>query len=159
MPQLTAVDLALAATALLALVVAIVAVLRVRSLAKDVLLVRGASDAQSLVAASAAQLRAVEDLRADVADVQHALGIAQRDLNAALRHVSVVRFDAFGDMGGRLSFSAAILDDNGDGVLLTSIHGHTESRMYMKTVTQRKADGRVSPEELEAIAAASPIGG
>lgn len=159
MPALTSVDITLLVIALLALTVAVVATVKIVLLGRDVLLVRGGSSEQSLAAATAAQIRAVEILRGEVADAKQALAIAQRDLNAAFRHVAVVRFDAFPDMGGRLSFAAAILDDNGDGVLLTSIHGHTESRMYIKTVTRRKADGRASAEELEAIATASPIGG
>ena len=158
MPQNTVIDIALAAVSAIALLCSVWALLRLRALNRNLLLVRNGSDEHSLVSTVAEQIRAVDDLRGDVADVQQALGIAQRDLNAALRHVSVVRYDAFGDMGGRLSFSAALLDDNGDGVLLTAIHGHTESRMYIKTVTRRKADGRISPEELEAITTASPIG-
>ena len=158
MPQNNVIDIALGVTTAIALVAAFWALLRLRALNKDLLLVRDGSDEQSLVAAVASQMRAVDALRADVAAAEQSLVIAQRDINAALRHVSVVRYDAFGDMGGRLSFSAALLDDNGDGILLTSIHGHTESRMYIKTVTRRKADGRVSPEELEAISTASPIG-
>lgn len=158
MPQNTVIDIALGVSTGLALFIAVWALLRLRALNRDLLLVRDGSDGQSLASTAAAQIRAVDALRNDVADVQQALAIAQRDINAALRHVSVVRYDAFGDMGGRLSFSAAMLDDNGDGVLLTAIHGHTESRMYIKTVTRRRADGRISPEELEAITTASPIG-
>jgi hypothetical protein len=158
MQQNTIIDIALGVTTAIALSCSVWALLRLRAFNRDLLLVRDASDEQSLVASVASQIRSVDGLRDDVAAVQKSLAIAQRDLNAAMRHVSVVRYDAFGDMGGRLSFSAAILDDNGDGVLLTSIHGHTESRMYIKTVTRLKADGRVSPEELEAITTASPIG-
>jgi len=158
MQQNTVIDIALGATTAIALGFSVLALLRLRVLNRDLLLVRDGSDEHSLVASVAAQIRSVDGLRGDIAAVQQSLTIAQRDINAAMRHVSVVRYDAFGDMGGRLSFSAAILDDNGDGVLLTSIHGHTESRMYVKTVTRLKADGRVSPEELEAITTASPIG-
>ena len=107
--------------------------------------------------AVAEHLRQTKQLQSDVEKVQAQLAIAQRDVSAALRHVSVVRFDAFGDMGGRLSFTTALLDDNGDGLLLTSIHGHTESRMYLKTVVNRKVDGRISSEEEEAIAHAKPV--
>ena len=158
MSQNSIIDIALGVTSAIALGLVVFTLLRIRRLNRDLLLVRDASSEQSLVAAVASQIRAVEGLHSEVVDVRAALTIAQRDINAALRHVSVVRYDAFGDMGGRLSFSAAMLDDNGDGILLTSIHGHTESRMYIKTVTRRKADGRVSPEELEAITNASPIG-
>ena len=158
MSQNSIIDIALGVTTAIGLGLVVLALLRIRTLNRDLLLVRNTSTEQSLVAAVASQIRAVEGLHNEVVDVRAALTIAQRDVNAALRHVSVVRYDAFGDMGGRLSFSAAMLDDNGDGILLTSIHGHTESRMYIKTVTRRKADGRVSPEELEAITNASPVG-
>ena len=141
-----------------ALIFGVVALLGLRRTRRDLLLVRGDAAQPSIIESVAAQIRQTQGLQHDVERVQQALAIAQRDIAAALRHVSVVRFDAFGDMGGRLSFTAAILDDNGDGLLLTSIHGHTESRTYLKTVVERKVDGRTSPEEEEAIAHAKPVG-
>jgi len=69
----------------------------------------------------------------------------------ALRHLAVVRYDAFGDMGGRLSWSLALLDDGGDGVVLTSIHGRSEARTYAKNVTAWVCDQPTSPEEEEAL--------
>ena len=72
----------------------------------------------------------------------------------ALRHLSVVRYDAFGDMGGHLSWSAALLDDNGNGIVLTSIHGRSESRTYAKNVAEWSSDQTLSPEEEEAVDAA-----
>jgi hypothetical protein len=65
--------------------------------------------------------------------------------------VSVVRYDAFGDMGGRLSFSAAMLDDGGDGLVLTAIHGRSETRSYIKGVKGGSSEASLSPEELQAI--------
>jgi hypothetical protein len=70
----------------------------------------------------------------------------------SLRHLAVVRYDAFGDMGGHLSWSMALLDDLGDGVVLTSIHGRSESRTYAKNVSAWSASQQLSPEEGEAIA-------
>jgi hypothetical protein len=75
----------------------------------------------------------------------------QMDSATALRHVAVVRYDAFGDMGGHLSWSLALLDDGGDGVVLTSIHGRSDSRSYAKNVTGWSASQQLSPEESEAI--------
>jgi uncharacterized protein DUF4446 len=74
--------------------------------------------------------------------------------NEALRHLSVVRYDAFGDMGGRLSWSLALVDDAGNGVVLTSIHGRSEARTYAKTVTAWACDQATSPEEDEAVSLA-----
>jgi hypothetical protein len=69
----------------------------------------------------------------------------------ALRHLAVVRYDAFGDMGGHLSWSLALLDDSGNGVVLTSIHGRSEARTYAKNVATWTCDQAMSPEEEEAV--------
>jgi hypothetical protein len=69
----------------------------------------------------------------------------------ALRHLAVVRYDAFGDMGGHLSWSMALLDDGGNGVVLTSIHGRSEARTYAKNVTSWTCEQALSPEEEEAV--------
>lgn len=74
----------------------------------------------------------------------------------SLRHLAVVRYDAFGDMGGHLSWSMALLDDAGDGVVLTSIHGRSDSRTYAKNITGWTAASQLSPEEDEAIGFARP---
>lgn len=42
------------------------------------------------------------------------------DVAHSLRHVAVVRYDAFRDLSGRLSFSVALLDDSGDGMIMIS---------------------------------------
>lgn len=82
------------------------------------------------------------------------LAALRHDVSQALRHVAVVRYDAFGDMGGRLSFSAAIIDDTGDGLVISSIHGRGESRTYAKGVVGGDADATLTPEERQALAAA-----
>jgi hypothetical protein len=69
----------------------------------------------------------------------------------ALRHLAVVRYDAFGDMGGRLSWSLALLDERGNGVVLTSIHGRSEARTYAKNITAWSCEQAMSPEEDEAL--------
>ena len=74
----------------------------------------------------------------------------------ALRHLSVVRYDAFGDVGGHLSWSLAVLDDAGHGVVLTSIHGRSEARTYAKSITSWSCEQQLSPEEEEAIEHARP---
>ena len=78
----------------------------------------------------------------------HAL---RQDVSTSLRHMAVVRYDAFGDMGGHLSWSMALLDDGGDGVVVTSIHGRSDARTYAKNVTGWSANQQLSPEEEEAI--------
>ena len=86
----------------------------------------------------------LEGLRGEV----QALRVEATD---ALRHLAVVRYDAFGDMGGHLSWSMALLDDSGNGVVLTSIHGRSEARTYAKNIAAWSCDQAMSPEEEEAV--------
>ncbi len=72
-------------------------------------------------------------------------------LQGAVQHVGVVRFDAFEDMGGRLSFSAAFLDARGDGVVITSINGRQDTRCYAKEVRAGASIHNLSDEEAQAI--------
>lgn len=82
-----------------------------------------------------------------------------RDLSArAMRHCAVVRYDAFGDMGGRLSWSLALADQSGDGVVLSSIAGRSEARTYAKPLAAWTSDQPLSPEEEAAVAEAKTAG-
>jgi hypothetical protein len=80
------------------------------------------------------------------------------DLAVSLRRIGVVRYDAFDDMGGRLSWSLALLDDSGTGVVLTSIHGRSDARTYAKPVAAWTSEQPLSPEETEAIGVARSSG-
>ena len=72
-------------------------------------------------------------------------------INAAVRHVGLLRYDAFEDVGGRLSFSCALLDDSGTGVVLTSINGRQDTRVYAKPIAEGASAYNLSGEEEEAI--------
>jgi hypothetical protein len=103
-------------------------------------------------------VQATEHFRREVSGLRGEVALMRTDLGDAIRHVAVVRYDAFGDMGGRLSFSAALLDDAGDGLVLTSINGRSETRTYAKGVKAGESDHSLSPEELQAISYASRTG-
>lgn len=117
-------------------------------------LVAGDADA-SFVDSVRRQSRALDGLHGDVRRLSDDLAAARADLSDALRHVAVVRYDAFGDMGGRMSFSAALLDDAGDGLVLTSINGRSETRTYAKGVKGGASEHTLSPEEQQAIGLAT----
>jgi hypothetical protein len=75
----------------------------------------------------------------------------QQLIEGAVRRVALFRYDAFEDVGGRLSFSCAMLDDHGTGVVLTSINGRQETRVYAKPITDGRSSYNLSLEEEEAI--------
>lgn len=113
----------------------------------------------ALVAVRRGSGRSGESLDAvpeDVQGLRQEVAALRREGADALRHLAVVRYDAFGDMGGHLSWSVALLDDGGNGVVLTSIHGRSDARTYAKTITGWSCEQQLSPEELEAIAHARP---
>lgn len=93
-----------------------------------------------------------EDLPADAAGLRREVAALRAEALGALRHLAVVRYDAFDEMGGRLSWSLALLDDGGDGVVLTSIRGRNEARTYAKSVAGWKGEQELSPEETESVA-------
>lgn len=69
----------------------------------------------------------------------------------SIQHVGLVRFDAFEDMGGKLSFAAALLDAEGTGIVMCSINGRNETRIYAKPVERGMSQITLSDEESEAI--------
>ncbi len=98
----------------------------------------------------------VDALPQDVHGLRQEVAALKAENADALRHLSVVRYDAFGDVGGHLSWSVAVLDDAGHGVVLTSIHGRNEARTYAKSVAGWTCEHQLSPEEEEAIEHARP---
>jgi hypothetical protein len=75
----------------------------------------------------------------------------QVQIEGSVRRVGVLRYDAFEDVGGRLSFSCALLDEHGTGVVITSINGRQETRVYAKPVSRSTSTYNLSLEEEEAI--------
>jgi hypothetical protein len=79
------------------------------------------------------------------------LAVTRGELKETLQHLAVVRYDAFGETGGKLSWSMAILDNNGDGVVLTSINSRADARTYAKEIKSFTSESKLSPEEEEAV--------
>src|ERR1700735_4310357 len=76
----------------------------------------------------------------------------------ALRDVAIVRYDALNEMSGQLSFSLALLNAVGDGVVLSSINGRAETRTYAKPVVAGQGEQELSPEEAQAVHSARAAG-
>ena len=93
----------------------------------------------------------VRGLRGDVGDLRdHSYGV--RDMLAGcISRVHTVRYDAFDDMGGHMSFSSAFLDEHGDGMVITAINGRADTRVYAKAVRAGDSPHNLSDEEHRAI--------
>jgi len=96
-------------------------------------------------------LEDAEDVVRRLADVSKRVEDLEVVARLAVQHVGLVRFDAFEDMGGHLSFAAALLDADGDGFVLTSINGRQETRIYAKPIDHGSSQYHLSDEEQESI--------
>ena len=105
----------------------------------------------SVLRRQAAARTGLDAVPEDVLGLRQEVAALRAEAAGALRHLSVVRYDAFGDMGGHLSWSLALADDGGDGVVLTSIHGRSDARTYAKNIAAWSCDQAMSPEEEEAV--------
>lgn len=136
------------------LVVAIVVLaLRLRRLSADQ---RRALDGVEVdvIATLARVRRRLDELDAAVAaNRTHSETVAE-DVSRTLGRIGVVRYDAYADIGGAQSFSAALLDEHGDGIVLTSITGRSDGRTYLKSVASWEGSQPLSEEESTAVAAA-----
>lgn len=143
--------LATAAGAAVALVLGLTAHLRFTRLRRRLGAFRGPHGSADVVAVAEQLTAQVDGLRAELAQARADTERARADLADAVRHVAVVRYDAFGDASGRLSFSAALLNEGGDGLVFTAINGRTETRSYAKGVRGSAGEQQLSPEEEEAV--------
>jgi hypothetical protein len=146
-----AIALGAAVVALLGLLLILLLALRLRRMRRQYVVLQQGGDGESFLEAVSRQNDDVVRLRAEVGALSSDVQRVRVDLADAIRHVAVVRYDAFNDMGGRMSFSAALLDDAGDGVVISSINGRTETRTYAKGVKGGTSEAELSPEEVQVI--------
>lgn len=79
-------------------------------------------------------------------------GVANTDaVRKSLRRIGLVRYDAFPNIGGRQSFSLALLDDGNSGLLLTSLVSRQDARLYAKPIAVGQSASPLSDEEREAL--------
>lgn len=79
---------------------------------------------------------------------------AEEHSKNSIQKVGLVRYNAFEDTGGDLSFALALLNSEADGVVFTGIFSQEESRTYCKAVHKGESKQMLSREERKAIARA-----
>ena len=109
-------------------------------------LLRGQA-AESLEEAMDACLTRTEANVARMEGIELAVGIIQAQIPECIRDIRLSRYDAFEDIGGKQSFTLALLDQQGDGLLLTGVHSRSEMRLYAKQVEGGRASHNLIDEE------------
>ena len=97
------------------------------------------------------QLKSVESLSQRV----DALNKLHRELEhlsqRTIQKVAVIRYNPFSDTGGDQSFAIALLDSLGNGVVVSSLHSRTDTRVFAKPVQSGRSKFQLSDEEQDAI--------
>lgn len=139
---------------LLALLLVVLQSLQVRRLRRRMERLTELSTPVHLVQALETQARTLTELGGRLKEAEAELGRTRQSLRESFRRLGLVRFNAFDGVGAELSFSLALLSDEGDGLVLTGLYGREETRVYAKPIRKGASSYPLSEEEQRAIAAA-----
>jgi Protein of unknown function (DUF4446) len=147
--------LAAGGVAIVALLLALVLFAKLRRLRSAQATVLGTSGERDLVTHAEGLEIAFVELRELVestfAQVQQRLESDEHRIARGISRTAVIRYDAYGEMSGRQSSSMALLDEQGTGVVLSSILHRDQARLYVKGVRDGTPELEMSPEEDEAV--------
>jgi hypothetical protein len=93
----------------------------------------------------------LEQSRQQEAVLEQSLNQLKKDFAFAVQKVGLVRFNPFNDGGGNFSFCLALLDQNNTGIIITSMYGREQNRIYTKKLDQGKCDIKLTEEEEQAV--------
>ena len=79
------------------------------------------------------------------------LQILEKNSKFFLQKVGIIRFNPFPEVGSNQSFSIALLDNNNNGVVITSLYSREENRVYGKPIKNGISEYSLSKEEIKAI--------
>jgi hypothetical protein len=117
---------------------------RLRSLTRD-------SDGGSLEAVLDAHLDKVYAVARHVDDLDTRTAVLERASRKAFSRVGLVRYNPFEETGGNQSFALALLDAEGDGWVLSSLHARSGTRVYAKAIAGGRSETALSDEESAAL--------
>lgn len=83
--------------------------------------------------------------------VQNRLLKCETAIKQGLSKTAIVTFDAFDDVKGGMSFAFTVLNENNDGVILTSLYGHNSCNTYIREVKNGASSVKLTDEELQSL--------
>ncbi len=92
-------------------------------------------------------LHELEAAQKELHQLQQKHGQLREQVRGCIQKVKLERYDAFDAMGGQMSYSVLLADENNDGVILTSIYGREDNRCYAKDVKGGKSSFVLADEE------------
>ena len=113
------------------------------------------SDGRSLEAVLDAHLDKVYAVSRELDEPAARMAVLEGAQRRSFQRVGLVRYNPFEETGGNQSFALALLDADGDGWVLSSLHARAGTRIYAKSIKGRRSEAGLSSEETAAIAQAS----
>ena len=150
-PNIGAIVVALVLAVGLLLLAIIVLARRSRRLSARLAGLTRDSDGQSLEAVLEAHLDKVIEVARKLDDVAARTKVLETRQPQAFQRTGLVRYNPFEETGGNQSFALALLDADGDGWVLSSLHARTGTRVYAKAIVGGRSDTGLSDEETAAI--------
>jgi len=94
----------------------------------------------------------IDKLKADTIQIYEELAKVKENLLVTYQKLGVVKYDAFKEMGGKLSFVLALLDKSNNGFLLNSVHSSREGcYTYLKEIIKGESFLELSDDEKKAL--------
>lgn len=147
--------LAMGALALLLLILIVLVVIQTVRLSRATTayrqLLRGTPAGVSLPDVLSAHIGRVQDVSRRLTELNGLHGYLEERSRGSLQHIGMVRFNPFEDTGSDQSFAIALLDDRRDGIVLSSLHGRANTRLFAKPVEGGASKHTLSTEEAQAI--------
>jgi hypothetical protein len=104
------------------------------------------------------QLDLAEQTAERVAELETVHSELRQALLRTVQRVGLVRFNPFSDTGGDQSFSIALLDGEGDGLVISSLFSRSETRVFAKPIQGGQSKYNLTEEEQQAIQLATDAG-
>lgn len=139
------------------LIYIIVTNLKIKKLTNKYEVFMSGKDGKSLENVIAKRFSQVDELIARDAKKDVMLKEIQENLLTVYQKVGIVKYDAFNQMGGQLSFSLALLDENNSGFILNCVHSTEGCYSYTKEIRNGSCDISLGEEEREALDIAMDI--
>lgn len=145
-------DLAgLAALVLILIIIMIVNGVKMKKLKKKYEAFMAGKNAASLEDTLVKRLNQVEDLIASDEHTQEKVQMVLDHLDNTYQKVGLVKYDAFNEMGGKLSFSLALLNRKNNGFIINAMHSREGCYTYIKEIIDGNSVIMLAEEEKEAL--------
>lgn len=139
------------AAILILLILNIVTLAKVSKLKKKYNFFMEGKEAKSLEETIITRFRQVDDLKVNQELQGKDIEALKANILKTYQKFGLVKYDAFNEMGGQLSFSLAMLDKKNNGFLLNTVHNREGSYTYVKEIFDGKSEINLSEEEEKAL--------